>query len=337
MVKPDELKGINIHSYEEVLDKVNKRLKEVEIPIPRRRRDRISYLKSIYLKKLETAYNIIDNELSIIITALDKISKAHPFYKELFKVRVEQEPEKLLRYFKKRKKILRKIYLEHILPLKLTDYEIELRTRFRSCLGRMLSILKRKKRLIQLIKESIKELSKMPSISEQDINVIVAGMPQVGKSTLVSKLSTAKPEIASYPFTTKNIIIGHKIIDPARRIAFIDTPGILDRPLEERNEIELKAIYALKYLADKTIFLVDVSVNAYYSLKEQLNVLEDVLKIVGDKPVIVCINKIDISTRESIEKAKKELQKYNVSRIREISAYTGQGLDELLKDIINDP
>jgi nucleolar GTP-binding protein len=84
----------------------------------------------------------------------------------------------------------------------------------------------------------------------------------VGKSSLLRCLSSAKPEIAQYPFTTKEIHVGHiekteKYI--TKRFQIIDTPGLLDRPLSKRNEIEKQAIAALTHLADLIVFVLDVS------------------------------------------------------------------------------
>ncbi len=339
-VSTDELKKSGIHTYEEILSKIQRRLKEQEIPPPTKRLRRgIAYTKNIYIKRLETVYNILVSEIDRIIDALKKTAGLQAFYKELFKIKTGYYPEQYISFFKNKKRILKRIYTEYLVPLKLTDNLLEARIKYRACLGRLLSVLKRHKKSLVLIKEVIRELSRMPNIEEDDLKIIIAGMPQVGKSTLVSKLSTAKPEIAPYPFTTKNIIVGHRVISSAKRIAFIDTPGLLDRPLEERNEIELKAILALKHFADKIVFLIDASPNAYYSIEEQIRVLNDVRRSIN-APTIVCINKIDITPRDRIDQVREIISKsvqIDPKYILEISAYQGKGLDTLLDKIINDP
>lgn len=333
----DELKKSSIHTYDEIFMKIKKRLSEQEIPSPKKFRKGISYLKNIYLKRLETTYNILSSEIDRVINALKKVSELPLFYKELFKVKTGYYPEQYIKFFRNKKKIMRYIYREYVMPIKITENPVEARIKYRACLGRLLSVVKRHKKALALIKEAIVELSKMPSIDPGDVRVIIAGMPQVGKSTLVSKLSTAKPEIAPYPFTTKNIIVGHKIVNAGKRIAFIDTPGLLDRPLEERNVIELKAVLALRYLADKIVFLIDASPNAYYSLEEQLSVLKDVIESIK-APTIVCINKIDITPKDSIARAREMIyRRTGINSILEISAYKNIGLDKLLQKIISDP
>ena len=100
-------------------------------------------------------------------------------------------------------------------------------------------------------------LRKLPHVSEDEFTVVVAGFPNVGKSSFIRLVSTAEPEIAAYPFTTKGIIVGHRDIGGRERIQFIDTPGLLERPAEERNPIERQAVSAIINTADLVIFILD--------------------------------------------------------------------------------
>ena len=76
-------------------------------------------------------------------------------------------------------------------------------------------------------------LRKLPHV-EDEFTVVIAGYPNVGKSSFIRLVSSATPEVASYPFTTKGIIVGHRMTG-RERMQFIDTPGVLDRPAEERK------------------------------------------------------------------------------------------------------
>ena len=81
-------------------------------------------------------------------------------------------------------------------------------------------------------------------------------------------VSSATPEIASYPFTTKGVIVGLR--EQGRdRIQFVDTPGILDRPAEERNPIERQALSAMMNVASVILFILDPSEHCGYPMEMQ--------------------------------------------------------------------
>ena len=96
-------------------------------------------------------------------------------------------------------------------------------------------------------------LRKLPHVGDE-FTVVVAGYPNVGKSSFIQLVSTATPEVASYPFTTKGVIVGHREVG-RDRVQFIDTPGILDRPTIDRNAIELQALTAIVNLADIVLYI----------------------------------------------------------------------------------
>jgi len=158
-------------------------------------------------------------------------------------------------------------------------------------------------------------------------------MPQVGKSTLVSRISTAKPETSPFPFTTKRVIMGHLDLGD-RRLSIIDTPGILDRPVEEMNEIELRAVSAIKHLADLAVFLIDPRRGAYYTLDQQLRVLQGVEKILGKDRVLVAINKVDAASREEVEGCLSRLKSLGYDQVYMISALKGEGVGDLIRGVI---
>ena len=103
----------------------------------------------------------------------------------------------------------------------------------------------------------------------------IVGLPNVGKSNLVTVLSTAEPEIAPYPFTTKGVIVGH-IEDDWRKYQIVDTPGLLDRTFDERNAIEKQAVLALRYLTDVILFVIDPSESCGFSLEVQEKLLSNI-------------------------------------------------------------
>ncbi len=152
----------------------------------------------------------------------------------------------------------------------------------------------------------------------------------MGKSTLVREVSSAEPEIAYYPFTTRSVIIGHlKIRDQS--IQIVDTPGILDRPMAKRNEIEREAIAALKYLAHVIVFLIDPSEACGWTLADQLNLLNEVRKMFPINPLLIALNKIDITPPDRLEIARQK-----IPDAYEIVAVTREGVERLLEDAVTE-
>ncbi|HEY9703923.1 MAG TPA: GTPase, partial [Allocoleopsis sp.] len=129
--------------------------------------------------------------------------------------------------------------------------------------------------------------------------VCITGFPNIGKSTLLSKITPAKPEIKNYAFTTKNLNQGYATFGH-RKVQFIDTPGVLDR--DKMNNIELQAYLVLKYIANLVIYVIDLT--EPYPIKIQEKLLKNLKEY--DKPIIVYLSKSDIISEEIMAKAKKK-------------------------------
>lgn len=158
---------------------------------------------------------------------------------------------------------------------------------YRSACGRIASVIEDIDEDLKFLNEAKNKLREIPTLRDMP-TVVVAGYPNVGKSSLVSLVSTAKPEIAEYPFTTKKIYIGY-----TKDLQLIDTPGILDRPLAKRNVVEKKAILCLKHVADAILFVIDPTETCGYPLKSQLSLLEEIRRIFG-KPILEVYSKADL-------------------------------------------
>ncbi|WP_135829641.1 NOG1 family protein [Halorussus halobius] len=139
------------------------------------------------------------------------------------------------------------------------------------------------------------DLRDLPDIDAAEPTIVVAGYPNVGKSSFVNAVTNASNEIAEYPFTTKGVRVGH--FERERiRYQIVDTPGLLDRPADERNDIENQAVSALTHLADAILFVVDASGYCGYPLDAQLELRDDIAEQFDDVPVLTVANKSDLST-----------------------------------------
>lgn len=172
------------------------------------------------------------------------------------------------------------------------DPEIVEATR-RSFYGRLNSYVDRISDDLLFLQDAKNKFRRLPAVDASVPTVVVAGFPNVGKSNLVTVLSTATPEIAPYPFTTKGVIVGH-IEDDWRKYQIIDTPGLLDRQFDERNDIEKQAVLALRYLTDVMLFVIDPSETCGFSREVQEKLLKTVEEGFEGVPIIVAESKCDI-------------------------------------------
>jgi len=169
-------------------------------------------------------------------------------------------------------------------------------------------------------------------------DVGLVGLPNAGKSTLISKISAAKPKIADYPFTTLQPNLGIVRYKDFQSFVVADIPGLIEgahtgKGLGIRF---LKHIERTKILA----FLLDSTLIAYKdNKKEDYNILVNELKGYDkkllDKPRIIVFTKIDSLTDEQ----KKELNKVKFTKgkskipILKISAVSGENLQKLTDEL----
>lgn len=187
----------------------------------------------------------------------------------------------------------------------------------RQAVARISSIVHQVDDDLRFLNEVRNVLRKLPHI-EDTFTVVIGGYPNVGKSSFIRLVSSATPEIASYPFTTKGVIVGLRH-EGRRRIQFVDTPGILDRPADERNPIERQALSAMMNVASVILFILDPSEHCGYPLEVQLRLLEEVKGMVR-VPVVVVANKSDIAVREGF---------------LPMSTETREGVDTALKELLS--
>ncbi len=302
---------------EEIIDKMFRRSKKVEVPLSK---NRLRFHKNLSIAKIYTARDVAVSTLKKYVDSFPYINKLHPFYRTLLDLLVDKNEYKralasLVWAIEKINGFADK-YAHKIKGVGKVEEAIKFRKEF---YGRTSSILKQIAPKLEYLGNVRDTIRKLPDINPELPTVVVAGYPNVGKSELVAKLSTAKPEIAPYPFTTKGIVVGHMEIK-GKRVQIVDTPGLLDRPLEKRNRIEKEAILALKYLASIIVFILDPSETCGYSMDEQLKLLSEIKKDFNI-PIMEVENKVDLLRSDS-------------QRIK-ISAKMGDGLEGLVDEIVD--
>jgi GTP-binding protein len=160
-------------------------------------------------------------------------------------------------------------------------------------------------------------------------DVGLVGKPNAGKSTLLSRLSRARPEIADYPFTTKYPNLGIVEITPDRSFVLADLPGLIEGAHagvglghEFLRHIERAGI--LVHLVEPTPMDGSNPVDNYQVIRRELELYSTDL---GQRPEIVVVTKSELPGASEVrEKLARTLE----HEVLGVSAVTGQGLDQLL-------
>ena len=169
----------------------------------------------------------------------------------------------------------------------------------RAALGRMCTVLKKLKASLGYLEEVRKHISRLPALDPNTRTLLLTGYPNVGKSSFMNKITRADVDVQPYAFTTKALFVGH-MDHRFLRWQVVDTPGILDRPLEERNTIEMQAITALAHLQCCVLYFLDISEQCGYPLEQQLKLFESIRPLFANKQVMMVANKTDVVPYEKL-------------------------------------
>lgn len=174
-------------------------------------------------------------------------------------------------------------------------------------------------------------MSRLPSIDPNVRTLIICGFPNVGKSSFINSITRADVEVQPYAFTTKSLYVGHTDYKYLRW-QIIDTPGILDHSLEERNTIEMQSITALAHIRSCIVFIMDVSLQCGYSIEEQFSLFHNIKPLFVNKPIMVVVNKIDVKKIDELETQYQQMfegLKEEGVVVHEMSTATKDGVIEL--------
>lgn len=166
-------------------------------------------------------------------------------------------------------------------------------------------------------------------------DIALIGMPNAGKSTLISAISAAKPKIADYPFTTLEPNLGVVQLGD-KTIVVTDIPGLIEGAAEGKGLgikflKHIERTSALVHLIDCSMFLEEYeAIEAYMTIREELEKFNPDLL---NKKEVVCLTKIDAMTEEEIEKFRSSMEEQLDRKVLPISGVSGRNID-ILKQIM---
>lgn len=313
----------HIPTADELTDKAFRRGSKAAKAVRSTRKARDFRLKKSEEKRVETIGNVIESDLGNIIEKFPSYEQLPSFYRRLLDIKITRDRyKKSLGALQWCKTIVRDLKRQHIRKIrKSKDPSIS-----KEFMGRVSSLLKKISSDLDELIDIKLTLKTFPSI-EGTPTIVIAGYPNVGKSTFMGNLTGSGVKIASYPFTTTDIMIGHKTFRH-QRYQIIDSPGLLDREMDERNRIELQAIVAMDELADVILFIIDPTTD----IRKQVNLLEE-MRGKFETEFIVAVNKIDLLVGGELEELREDMADI---RFLEMSAINKEDCAGVFNKIITD-
>uniref|UniRef100_A0A0N4ZT74 Nucleolar GTP-binding protein 1 n=1 Tax=Parastrongyloides trichosuri TaxID=131310 RepID=A0A0N4ZT74_PARTI len=292
----------------------------------------IGRIRAFYTRKVKFLQQTLHDKLTEILTQFPNVEEVHPFYADLMNILYDKDHYKIaLGQMNTARHLIDGIAREYVRMMKYADSLYRCKMLKRAALGRMVKLLIRNKSSFEYLEQVRQHLSRLPSIDPNTRTLILCGFPNVGKSSFINKMTRADVEVQPYAFTTKSLYVGH-LDYKYLRWQVIDTPGILDQPLECRNTIEMQAVTALAHLKAAIIFMMDISEQCDHTIEEQIHLFESIRPLFANKPVVLGLNKIDIVRRNDLPLEKQKLLEQVESSgipILPLSTISEEGVSEL--------
>lgn len=306
------LKIPTIMTADEIIDKAFRKASRVNLT----GRSKFDMIRQKNIAKINSSSDVISSAFTKYVKKFPNVDRLPIFYFEMIDLLIgADELKKSLAAVQWSGNQVSRISNSYKSKIKRSRSADEIDSARSEFYGRASSLVRQVRKELEFLNKARNQIRQMPTIDPGMRTIVIAGAPNVGKSLLVRAISTGKPKIASYPFTTQEISVGI-LSSNGIRYQVIDTPGLLDRTLDERNEIERRAILALQYLADLVIFVLDTTGTCGYPLDYQLSLLDEITRQFKGARILPIDNKADL-----LEEKGERLS---------VSALNGTGLEELI-------
>ncbi|MFP4424649.1 MAG: GTPase [Candidatus Woesearchaeota archaeon] len=253
--------------------------------------------------RIQTIGGNLQKHFDKILTVFPSIDNLPSFYEQLIRATLEyQQLKKSLAAVNWAKNMSQKLTSKYESKINRCQHFKNIGDYRKEFYGRISSVIKQIRNELAYLDEARKVMRRYPAIKTDLYTVSICGFPNIGKTTLLSKITDARPEINNYSFTTKGINIGYIYLEKKRIVQVIDTPGTLDR-FNKMNAIEKQAYIAMKYAAHDLIYIFDLTES--YSLKDQKKLFKRLAE--ENKNILIYLSKTDLLTKEAIEEFTKNL------------------------------
>ncbi len=270
--------------------------------------------KIIELKKITTVKDALYDYLDQIVKSFPNLEELPVFYRELVKVTVDYPELKKglggLNWGKNKIVDIYRVYEGKIKKCEDIRKINQFRTEF---YGRAAGLIKKLRPNFDAVEKARQTMKNFPAIKTKIPTIAIVGFPNVGKTTLLYKLTGSKPEINAYAFTTQNINVSYIKKDGQRALQILDVPGTLDR-FEKMNNIEKQAYLAIEHIADKLVYVLDLT--EPYPIQSQVRLLKNLKKY--GKDILVYLSKTDILEKSQVEEFRKKSKLKIIANLKEL-------------------
>lgn len=261
------------------------------------------------MRKVKFTCETFVEKLNALLEGFPRLQDIHPFQRDLLNTLYDSDHWRIaLGQCSTAKHLIEAVTRDYLRLIKYGQSLFQCKQLKRAALGRMATITKRLKDPLVYLEQVRQHLGRLPSIDPNTRTLLVCGFPNVGKSSFLKGVSRADVDVQPYAFTTRSLFVGHfdyKML----RFQCIDTPGILDHPLEEMNTIEMQSVTAIAHLRSAIMYFMDLSEQCGYPVSQQISLFNSIKPLFANKLVVIVINKIDITKPEDLDpETQAELQ-----------------------------
>ncbi|MCJ1450955.1 Nucleolar GTP-binding protein 1 [Mycoblastus sanguinarius] len=357
-----------VPTSQEFLDVVLSRTQR-RLPTQIRSGFKISRIRGFYTRKVRYTQETFTEKLSLILDGFPRLQDIHPFHKDLLNTLYDADHFRIaLGQLSTAKHLIETVSRDYVRLLKCEVFDspdpeksadlclLDAQSLFqckqlkRAALGRMSTICRRLRDPLVYLEQVRQHLGRLPSIDPNTRTLLICGYPngqldptgilgllvnapfQVGKSSFIRSITRADVDVQPYAFTTKSLFVGHFDYKYLRFQA-IDTPGLLDHPLEDMNPIEMTSITAIAHLRSCILYFMDLSEQCGYSVQAQIQLFQSIKPLFANKIVFVVINKIDVMKPEQLDSETKamldSMLKAGDIELLQLSCTTTEGVSEV--------
>lgn len=290
---------------------------------------KITRIRAFYMRKVMFTKDTINEKLDAMIQEFPVLDDVHPFTSSLMNVLYDKNHYKLaLGQINTARHLVEQVAKDYVRLIKFGDSLYRCKQLKRSAMGRMATIIRRQKDPLAYLEQVRQHISRLPSIDPSTRTLLICGYPNVGKSSFINKVTRADVDVQPYAFTTKSLFVGHMDYKYLRW-QVVDTPGILDHPLEEMNTIEMQSITALAHLRAAILYFMDLSEQCGYTVEAQVQLFNSIKPLFANKPTILALNKSDAMRLDDLDDDRAKMVRSIVAEndvmMCEMSTYSEEG------------